>query len=55
MLLLIAFWILVGLIAFWILLDPVMRNIRILWEIIVPIFDKKPINLQTKFGEWAGR
>lgn len=49
----IAFWLLVSLIAFWILFGPVMKVLRVLWEIIVQIYDKKPVDLRTKFGEWA--
>lgn len=55
MLLLIAFWLLVSLIAFWILLEPVMKVLHTLWEIIIQIYDKKPVDLRTKFGEWAGK
>lgn len=55
MLLSITFWLLVSLIAFWILLGPVTKVLRTLWEIIMQIYDKKPIDLKTKFGEWAGK
>ncbi|CAL1676267.1 unnamed protein product [Lasius platythorax] len=53
MLLFIAFWLLVSLIAFWILLEPVTKVLHTLWEIIIQIYDKKPVDLRTKFGEWA--
>ncbi|XP_012060813.1 PREDICTED: inactive hydroxysteroid dehydrogenase-like protein 1 [Atta cephalotes] len=53
MLITIAFWLLVILICFWILLGPVMRFLRVLWEIIMQIYNKKAIDLRTKFGEWA--
>ncbi|KAG5327874.1 HSDL1 protein, partial [Pseudoatta argentina] len=53
MLITIAFWLLVTLICFWILLGPVMRFLRVLWEIIMQIYNKKAIDLRTKFGEWA--
>ncbi|XP_011862347.1 PREDICTED: inactive hydroxysteroid dehydrogenase-like protein 1 [Vollenhovia emeryi] len=49
----IAFWVLVTFIAFWILLGPVTRLMRVLWEIIIQIYNKETINLRTKFGEWA--
>jgi len=55
MLITIAFWILVILTIFWILLGPVMRFLRILWEIIVQIYNNKTIDLRTKFGEWASK
>lgn len=55
MLLFIAFWLLVSLIAFWILLEPVTKVLHTLWEIIIQIYDKKPVDLRTKFGEWAGK
>lgn len=51
MLLLIAFWLLVSLI----LLGPITKFLRTLWEIIIQIYDKKPVDLRTKFGEWAGK
>lgn len=50
-----AFWLLVILIAFWILLGPVTRFLRVLWEIIMQIYNKETIDLRTKFGEWAGK
>ncbi|XP_071578779.1 inactive hydroxysteroid dehydrogenase-like protein 1 [Temnothorax nylanderi] len=57
MLLTIAFWMLVILITFWILLGPVTRFLRVLWEImqmgVMQIYNKKAIDLRTKFGEWA--
>ncbi|XP_012538656.1 inactive hydroxysteroid dehydrogenase-like protein 1 [Monomorium pharaonis] len=53
MLLTIGFWLLAILIIFWILLGPVMRFLRTLWEIIMQIYNKKTIDLRTKFGEWA--
>jgi len=55
MLITIAFWILVILTIFWILLGPVMRFLHILWEIIMQIYNKKTIDLRTKFGEWASK
>lgn len=55
MLITIAFWLLVTLICFWILLGPVTRFLRVLWEIIMQIYNKKAIDLRTKFGEWAGK
>ncbi|XP_011637796.1 inactive hydroxysteroid dehydrogenase-like protein 1 [Pogonomyrmex barbatus] len=53
MLLTIAFWLLVCLIVFLILFGPVARFLRVTWEIIVQIYNKKTIDLRTKFGEWA--
>lgn len=55
MLMSIAFWLLVSLIAFWILLGPATKVLRTLWEIIIQIYDKKSVDLRTKFGEWAGK
>ncbi|KYM83969.1 Hydroxysteroid dehydrogenase-like protein 1 [Atta colombica] len=49
MLIIIAFWLLVILICFWILFD----TFHVLWEIIMQIYNKKTIDLQTKFSEWA--
>lgn len=51
----IALWLLVSLIAFWILLGPATKVLRTLWEIIIQIYDKKSVDLRTKFGEWAGK
>lgn len=48
------FWLLIGLLFFWLLLDYVSKIVGILWEILVPIIDSKPVDLRTKFGEWAG-
>lgn len=55
MLLSIAFWLLVSLIGFWILLGPATKVLHTLWEIIIQIYDKKSVDLRTKFGEWAGK
>jgi len=55
MLLSIAFWLLVSLIGFWILLGPTTKVLRALWEIIIQIYDRKTVDLRTKFGEWAGK
>lgn len=55
MLLTVTFWVLVLLIIFWILLGPVMRFLRVLWEIIMQIYNKQTIDLRTKFGEWASK
>ncbi|KAL0132972.1 hypothetical protein PUN28_000594 [Cardiocondyla obscurior] len=49
----IAFWVLVILITFWILLGPVLRFLRVIFEITMQIYDNKPIDLRTKFGDWA--
>ncbi|KAL6444121.1 hypothetical protein ACFW04_001810 [Cataglyphis niger] len=51
--LLIAFWLLVSLIAFWILLGLPLKILHILWELIIQIYDKKTVDLRTKFGEWT--
>ncbi|XP_039306966.1 hydroxysteroid dehydrogenase-like protein 1 [Solenopsis invicta] len=53
MLLTVAFWLLVIFIGFWILLGPVVGLLRILWEITMQLYNKKTVDLQTKFGEWA--
>ncbi|KAG5323138.1 HSDL1 protein, partial [Acromyrmex heyeri] len=53
MLITIAFWLLITIICFWVLLGPVMKFLHVLWEIIMQIYDKKTIDLRTKFGEWA--
>lgn len=55
MLLSIALWFLISLIGLWILLGPAAKVLCALWEIIVQTCDKKAVDLQTKFGEWAGK
>ncbi|OAD61328.1 Inactive hydroxysteroid dehydrogenase-like protein 1 [Eufriesea mexicana] len=47
------FWLLIGLLLLWLLLDYVSKIVSILWEILSPIIDLKPVDLKTKFGEWA--
>lgn len=54
MLMLIVMWVLVALIMLSAILDPVSRVSRALWEILVPIIDRTPVDLKAKFGEWAG-
>lgn len=49
-----ALWLLAGAILLWLLMNYVDQVIGALWEILMPIVDSKPIDLQTKFGEWAG-
>ncbi|XP_058794465.1 inactive hydroxysteroid dehydrogenase-like protein 1 [Phymastichus coffea] len=53
MLLEVALYLVVGLIIFWALLDPVSRVANAAWEILLPIFDSKPVELKSTFGEWA--
>lgn len=50
----IALWLIAGLVVFWALLDPVSRVANAAWEILLPIFDSKPVDLRSEFGEWAG-
>nr|XP_033325770.1 inactive hydroxysteroid dehydrogenase-like protein 1 [Megalopta genalis]XP_033325771.1 inactive hydroxysteroid dehydrogenase-like protein 1 [Megalopta genalis]XP_033325772.1 inactive hydroxysteroid dehydrogenase-like protein 1 [Megalopta genalis]XP_033325773.1 inactive hydroxysteroid dehydrogenase-like protein 1 [Megalopta genalis]XP_033325774.1 inactive hydroxysteroid dehydrogenase-like protein 1 [Megalopta genalis] len=52
MMLQLALWLLIGLIVLWLLLN-VARVVETVWEILLPIFDSTPIDLKTKFGEWA--
>ncbi|XP_063984701.1 inactive hydroxysteroid dehydrogenase-like protein 1 [Diachasmimorpha longicaudata] len=53
MLLAIAFWLLVGALVLWALLDPFSRVSRALWEVLVPIINPAPVDLKSKFGDWA--
>ncbi|XP_076246625.1 inactive hydroxysteroid dehydrogenase-like protein 1 [Calliopsis andreniformis] len=53
MMLQIALWLLVGLILSWLLLNYVSRIAIAIWEILMPLLDRKPLDLRTKFGEWA--
>lgn len=53
MLLQLALWLLAGVILLWLLMNYVDQIISAVWEILIPIVDSKPIDLQTKFGEWA--
>lgn len=54
MLLEIALWLIFGFILLWALIDPIHRVANAAWEILVPIFDSTPVELKTRFGEWAG-
>ncbi|XP_076752429.1 inactive hydroxysteroid dehydrogenase-like protein 1 [Xylocopa sonorina] len=49
----IAFWLLIGLLFVWLLSSSISNVISALWEIFMPIIDSKPVDLRTKFGEWA--
>ncbi|XP_034944211.1 inactive hydroxysteroid dehydrogenase-like protein 1 [Chelonus insularis] len=49
----IALWLLGVLLILWALLDPVIRVSRALYEVIIPVINPTPIDLKTKFGEWA--
>ncbi|XP_076166474.1 inactive hydroxysteroid dehydrogenase-like protein 1 [Ptiloglossa arizonensis] len=49
----IALWLPIGLLVFWLLLNYIGKIVDALWEILMPIIDTKPIDLRTKFGEWA--
>ncbi|XP_035730056.1 inactive hydroxysteroid dehydrogenase-like protein 1 [Vespa mandarinia] len=53
MMTLIILWSLGGLIALWLLFNFANHLISIIWEIFFPLINSKPINLRTKFGEWA--
>ncbi|XP_011303687.1 inactive hydroxysteroid dehydrogenase-like protein 1 isoform X2 [Fopius arisanus] len=53
MLLAIGFWLLVAVLVLWALLDPFSRVSRALWEVLVPIINPVPVDLKSKFGEWA--
>lgn len=55
MLVSIALWLLGAVLILWILLDPVSRISRALYEIIIPLISSNPIELKSKFGEWAGK
>ncbi|XP_076640227.1 inactive hydroxysteroid dehydrogenase-like protein 1 isoform X2 [Colletes latitarsis] len=53
MMLQIAFWLLIGLLVLWLLINYLSKVIGALWEVFMPLIDTKPINLRSKFGEWA--
>lgn len=53
MMLEIAFWLLIGLILVWLLLSYVSKVAGVLWDVLMPIIDSKPVDLRAKFGEWA--
>ncbi|CAK9802329.1 Inactive hydroxysteroid dehydrogenase-like protein 1 [Anthophora quadrimaculata] len=53
MMLQIVLWLLVGLLLLWLFLNYISKVASILWEILMPIVDTKPVDLRTKFGEWA--
>lgn len=53
MLLTIAMWLLIGLIVVLTLLEPLGRVARVLWEIVRPLIDTKPVDIAAKFGKWA--
>lgn len=50
----VATWLIIVLIIVWALLDVLSRVGRALLEILLPIFNSKPIDLKSMFGEWAG-
>ncbi|XP_020277907.1 inactive hydroxysteroid dehydrogenase-like protein 1 [Pseudomyrmex gracilis] len=52
MILLIVFWLVISLI-FWALFDSIVQILPVLWEIIMQIYKKKPIDFRKQFGEWA--
>lgn len=52
MVLQLALWLLIGFVVLWLLLN-IARLAEAVWEILLPIFDSTPIDLKTKFGEWA--
>ncbi|XP_051172871.1 inactive hydroxysteroid dehydrogenase-like protein 1 isoform X2 [Leptopilina boulardi] len=49
----VATWLIIVLIIVWALLDVLSRVGRALLEILLPIFNSKPIDLKSMFGEWA--
>ncbi|KAF7991085.1 hypothetical protein HCN44_002647 [Aphidius gifuensis] len=49
----IGIYLLVGVLFIWALIDPVSRVTRALWEILIPIINATPVDLKSKFGEWA--
>lgn len=49
-----AFWAVICLISVWVLLVPISRLVAVVWQILIPIIDAKPVDLKKKFGEWAG-
>lgn len=52
MMLQLALWLLLGLVVLWLLLN-VAKIAEAVWEVLLPIFDSTPIDLKTRFGEWA--
>lgn len=53
MMLQIALWLMAGLILSWLFLNYIGRMVIALWEVFMPLIDRKPIDLRTKFGHWA--
>lgn len=51
----IAFWLLVGLLFVWLLFNYLSKIIDALWEIVAIFIDSRPVDLRSKFGEWAGK
>ncbi|XP_017876666.1 hydroxysteroid dehydrogenase-like protein 1 [Ceratina calcarata] len=49
----IALWLLVGLLFTWLLVNYLSKVVAALREIIFPLIDSKPVDLQAKFGNWA--
>ncbi|XP_034183398.2 inactive hydroxysteroid dehydrogenase-like protein 1 [Osmia lignaria lignaria] len=48
-----AFWLLLGLLFVWLLFNYLSKIIDALWEILTLFIDTKPVDLRSKFGEWA--
>ncbi|XP_014214432.1 hydroxysteroid dehydrogenase-like protein 1 [Copidosoma floridanum] len=49
----IVLWALVILVILWALLDPVYRVANAAWEVLLPILNSAPVDLKSRFGEWA--
>ncbi|XP_076281751.1 inactive hydroxysteroid dehydrogenase-like protein 1 isoform X2 [Lasioglossum baleicum] len=47
-----ALWLLLAFVVLW-LLQYVIRIAESVWEVLLPIFDRTPVDLKTRFGEWA--
>ncbi|XP_031843828.1 hydroxysteroid dehydrogenase-like protein 1 [Nomia melanderi] len=52
MMLQLALWLLIGFLVLWLLIN-VIRVVSAFREIFMPILDSSPVDLKTKFGEWA--
>lgn len=53
MLLQIAFWPIIVLLLVWLSLNYIRKFVNTLWEIFMPLIGTKPVDLRSKYGEWA--
>nr|XP_003706965.2 PREDICTED: inactive hydroxysteroid dehydrogenase-like protein 1 isoform X1 [Megachile rotundata] len=53
MLLQLALWLVIVLILVWLSLNYISKLVNALWEIFLPLIGTKPVDLRSKFGEWA--